>query len=764
MGVVYKAQDLKLERPVALKFLPPDLTRDPEAKLRFVHEAKAASGLQHENICVVHDIDETADGQTFIVLDYYQGQTVKKFLAAGPLPLERAVDIAIQVGEGLAEAHRHGIVHRDIKPANIMITSQGKARIVDFGVALLAGLTRVTTDGHKVGTVTHMSPEQARGEPVDHRSDIWSLGVLLYEMLSGRLPFDSSYEQALVYAILNADPPLLSSLCPDAPRGLDRILAKALAKDTGQRYQRIDEMVRDLRGLASAPAGRSRKGHMISLKPERVWWLVVAGLGAAVLIAVAAFWFSRDTAPVNAGASYEVGISMGEFRNESGDHRADGWARQVRHTLLPGEFAGRTDLLLFHEGPAGGSVTFNLDGEIVRADSLFALQIRLEDPATGRLRWVATSTFTGPEGLDTAVSSAARHIVWFLEIRVLNRDLDPWIPRLLADSVNLWFLKAMTYTYSGQPGAEACLREAIRLDSTFVAPRVWQIPALVLGGTPTGRDLALRHYAVLEGVKSRATPFELAMIGLCECYLYGDLQCRANALERGLRYAPGNRIVLVNLGLAYYRLELYEKAVEAYAPAVESGMPYTDAYWEYARVLIKTGQMDRAQGVLEKALEIRPVSTFTYDYLAALAWKEGDSTRARSFELSAMGASEPRRRTWGEVAHSIGNIIMDLGEPRLALRFLRDAVQETPGAAIRRASLARALLAAGDTTGCERESLAALASDPRCKQAHALLGKLAQLRGHPDRAKTHFRAYLKQDSVTVTALDLRRRIAELESY
>ena len=218
MGVVYKARDLKLDRHVALKFLPPDLTRDPEARLRFIHEAKAASALQHENICVIHDIDRTADGRTFMVLEYYEGRTIKKEIARGALPVDRAIDVAIQVGEGLAEAHRHGIVHRDIKPANIMLTGQGKARIVDFGVALLTGETRLTVDGHKVGTVTHMSPEQAKGDQVDHRTDIWSLGVLLYEMIAGRLPFGGSYEQAVVYSILNVDPTAALLTSAGSPR------------------------------------------------------------------------------------------------------------------------------------------------------------------------------------------------------------------------------------------------------------------------------------------------------------------------------------------------------------------------------------------------------------------------------------------------------------------------------------------------------------------------------------------------------------------
>jgi serine/threonine protein kinase len=179
MGVVYKARDLKLDRPVALKFLPPDLTRDPEAKQRFVHEAKAASALQHNNICVVYDIDETDDGQMFISMGYLEGETLKKKIERAPLKIGEAVEFAIQVAQGLTKAHEHGIVHRDIKPANIMITSDGLAKIVDFSLAKLSGRTILTKTGSTIGTAAYMSPEQARGESVDHRTDIWSMGVLL---------------------------------------------------------------------------------------------------------------------------------------------------------------------------------------------------------------------------------------------------------------------------------------------------------------------------------------------------------------------------------------------------------------------------------------------------------------------------------------------------------------------------------------------------------------------------------------------------------
>ena len=204
MGVVYKAQDLSLDRDVALKFLPSELTLDPEAKERFIHEAKAASALDHNNICTVHEIAETGDGQIFIVMGYYKGETLKNKIERGPLPVDEAVSITSQAAQGLAKAHEAGIVHRDIKPANIIVTKDGVAKILDFGLAKVSGRTLLTKSGTTFGTAAYMSPEQARGEAIDSRSDIWSLGVTIYEMLAGKRPFESDYDQALVYSILNA--------------------------------------------------------------------------------------------------------------------------------------------------------------------------------------------------------------------------------------------------------------------------------------------------------------------------------------------------------------------------------------------------------------------------------------------------------------------------------------------------------------------------------------------------------------------------------
>ena len=218
MGVVYTAHDPRLKRQVAIKLLTPDSTRDETAKQRFLQEAQAASALDHPNICTLHEINETPDGQLYLVMAYYEGETLKDRIERGPLALDEAVDIATQVGQGLAEAHGAGIVHRDIKPANLLIAKGGAVKILDFGLAKLAGTEGVTQTGTTVGTVAYMSPEQARGEEVDHRTDIWSLGVVLYEMLTGQQPFQGENLLSISNAILESQPPTLTGSSSSAAR------------------------------------------------------------------------------------------------------------------------------------------------------------------------------------------------------------------------------------------------------------------------------------------------------------------------------------------------------------------------------------------------------------------------------------------------------------------------------------------------------------------------------------------------------------------
>ena len=249
MGVIYKAQDLKLDRFVALKFLPPHLTTSEDEKQRFIHEAKAASALQHNNICAIHEIDETEDGQIFICMDYYEGETLDKKIKEKPLPIDEANDISIQIAQGLAKAHEKDIVHRDIKPTNIMLTSDGVVKILDFGLAKLSTQTKLTKESTTLGTVSYMSPEQAKGEEVDYRTDIWSLGVIIYEMLTGQLPFKGEYESAVIYSILNDTQEAATGLRTGIPMELERIINKCLNKNPSDRYQHIDEQIVDIRKL-----------------------------------------------------------------------------------------------------------------------------------------------------------------------------------------------------------------------------------------------------------------------------------------------------------------------------------------------------------------------------------------------------------------------------------------------------------------------------------------------------------------------------------
>jgi len=259
MGVVYKAEDTKLERTVALKFLSLASIGDEEKK-RFKREAKAAASLNHPNIATIHAIDEAED-QTFIAMEFIEGKSLQDIVGAQhavPLPLDDAIDYASQTAAGLQAAHEKGITHRDIKSANIMLTDKGQIKIMDFGLAKLANRSKLTQLGTTLGTAAYMSPEQSRGENTDHRSDIWSLAVVLYEMISGQMPFKGDYEQAVIYSIQNEEPEPLTALRTGVPMALDGIIAKALAKDPATRYQHVDELPADLKGINLSASQTSR--------------------------------------------------------------------------------------------------------------------------------------------------------------------------------------------------------------------------------------------------------------------------------------------------------------------------------------------------------------------------------------------------------------------------------------------------------------------------------------------------------------------------
>jgi len=307
MGVVYKAEDTRLSRVVALKFLPAELTRDPEAKERFMQEARTASSLDHPNLCTILEVGETPAGRLYLAMPCYDGETLRRRIARGPLSVEEAADIAEQIARGLAKAHRNGIVHRDVKPANLIVTGDGVVKVLDFGLAKLAGAAAMTRTGSSMGTPAYMSPEQARGDAVDQRTDVWSLGVVLYEMLAGSRPFRGDHEQAVVYSILNESPRPVGELRSEVPPRLGGIVGRLLAKDPAERYPTADEVFADLRALR----GEALTGTMLAhqLPPARsaawAWGVAVAALVALAALGLGAYFLPRqgggtEAAPVQA--------------------------------------------------------------------------------------------------------------------------------------------------------------------------------------------------------------------------------------------------------------------------------------------------------------------------------------------------------------------------------------------------------------------------------------------------------------------------------
>ncbi len=263
MGVVYKAQDTKLDRLIALKFLPQHMSTSEQDKARFIQEAQAAAALNHPNICTIHGIEEY-ESQTYIVMEFVEGQTLRE--KGSNVPLKQAIEIGIQMADGLAAAHEKGIVHRDIKPENIMIQKDGRVRIMDFGLAKLKSASRLTKAGSTVGTTGYMSPEQVQGMETDHRTDIFSLGVLLYEMFAGQSPFKGVHETAINYEIVNVDPDPISTIKPEIDPELDTIVLDCLAKDLKERCQSVAEVARDLKRIKRA-SSRQRVSRVSLARP-----------------------------------------------------------------------------------------------------------------------------------------------------------------------------------------------------------------------------------------------------------------------------------------------------------------------------------------------------------------------------------------------------------------------------------------------------------------------------------------------------------------
>jgi len=397
MGVVYKAVDNKLKRTVALKFLPFEWTYDPQAKERFAREAQAAAALDHPNICTVHEIDEAED-RMFISMAFLEGESLKAKIERGPLKIDEALGFGMQVAEGLREAHKKGVIHRDIKSANIMVTERGQAKIMDFGLARMRGGTLLTKEGMAMGTIAYMSPEQARGEAVDHRSDIWSLGVVLYEMLAGRLPFGGEHDQAVIYAILKEQPKPLSAGRPEIPASIEQVVGKALEKNPDQRYQSVEELIDDLRSIAEGvePERIRARRRRAKLRRWKKAGFYGGTAGLLVLMALVAlkFFTGRPRAIET--------LAVLPLENLSGDPQQEYFSDGIHEALITDlaqlgslkRVIARSSVMRFRETKTPLSqiaqelkVDGLITGAVLRSGDRVRVTAQLINPATGAQIW-----------------------------------------------------------------------------------------------------------------------------------------------------------------------------------------------------------------------------------------------------------------------------------------------------------------------------------------------------------------------------------------
>jgi serine/threonine-protein kinase len=394
MGVVYRARDMQLGRSVALKFLPPHLSADEAAKERFLVEARAAAALDHPNVCTIHEVAEDDEGRLFIAMAFYEGETLKERIERGPLPVEEALDYARQIAAGLEVAHAHDIMHRDIKPGNVIVTSDGLAKVLDFG---LAKLTDITLTGSKttMGTVAYMSPEQAGHAPVDHRTDLWSLGVVLYEMLAGERPFQGDVSAVVIHAILNEEPTPLSTLRPEVPAEVEALMARLLAKDPEERFDTADAL---LEALATPEMPLAVRPRPLSRLAPR--W-AAAALVTLILAVLAAWWLipSSPDSPPRARPWTVVAEFEGTadpsylttFRTILSDElsRSTVVAPLPRDQIRRGlELAGRPDTTSLREDVARqlavrGSIRTIVTAQVDRVGSSYSVLARVLDAESG---------------------------------------------------------------------------------------------------------------------------------------------------------------------------------------------------------------------------------------------------------------------------------------------------------------------------------------------------------------------------------------------
>jgi eukaryotic-like serine/threonine-protein kinase len=470
MGIVYKAEDTKLRRTVALKFLP---QRAAEHGERFLREAQSAASLNHNNICTIHEINEE---HGFIAMEFMEGPSLKEKIDARPLPLEEALNIVIQACTGLEAAHEKGIVHRDIKPANLMLTAQGQVKIMDFGLAQVGDRTRITKGGASLGTPAYMSPEQTQGQPTDRRTDIWSIGVVLYEMLTGRLPFAGDNEQAIGYGIVHHNPNPVTALRSGLPLELDRVLAKALAKSPEQRYQNIEDLLVDLRAANHRPP-------TANVRAKQFHWAYLPA--AAVILAAAGYLTWRAAAPTRSITSIAI-LPLRSLTQEATDSFLGLGIADALITKIgqPGQLRVRpiSAVRKYAKGendPVEVARQLNaetvLEGSLQQSGSRIRVSMHLLRTATGETMW-AQSFDVNTGDVFTVQDEIARQVAGQLGLKLDPDQRRDFEKRYTANTEAFQFYGKALYHLDNRRNEELQLaidlfKKAIDLDPNYALAR-----------------------------------------------------------------------------------------------------------------------------------------------------------------------------------------------------------------------------------------------------------------------------------------------------
>jgi serine/threonine protein kinase/tetratricopeptide (TPR) repeat protein len=613
MGVVYKAEDIKLKRQVALKFLPHDLTRDPIAKERFILEAQTASSLENYNICNIHEIDETKDGQLFICMAYYEGDTLKNKIEKDSLSLSEILDFSLQISRGLNKAHTSGIIHRDIKPANVIITHDKTIKILDFGLAKLMGMIRITKTGAAMGTIHYMSPEQACGKDVDHRTDIWSLGVVIYEMLTGQLPFKGAYDQAVIYSILNEEPANISVLKKDIPAKLRQIITKCLKKDPDERYQSMEELYNELQiaqlelisDVISKP-GKNFSGIKSTMLTQRkILVPFFAGLLLVILFWVISNIFRGNSIPE------EKHLAILPFNIIGADSSTKAFADGLVEILT----SKLTQIEQFH-----GSLWVIPSSEI-----------RNQNISSVNQAW---ETFKVPLTITGSFQ---------------NRNDLTQITLNLIDSENLHQISSRVFTFKENQSAQlqdSLTSELAQMLNIELRPESEQI--LGAGGTYVSDAYKLylqakgylQHFENLESINKAIILFEksvfeddnfaLAFAGLGEAYwrkyqLTKDAQWINPAksyAEQALKLNDDISPVYNTLGMIHSGMGQYKQALMDYQKALEYDPINVETFRELAKTYEAMGNLMQAELTYKKAINLRPQYWANYNYLGVFYYKQ----------------------------------------------------------------------------------------------------------------------------------------------